>query len=111
MVLDQITLALSSLLQTLACHQQTRDRRFSADTLAAALACHQQTQQFDSSQLTLALCSPFEEFTAPQRLLAYVGCLVLSLSCFKPISHHCLMQSSSLNANQALNRMYRANTY
>ena len=32
----QITLALSSLLPTLACHQQTRDRRFSADALASS---------------------------------------------------------------------------
>ena len=38
-------------LQTLVCHQQTRDHRFSADapvvfSFVAALACHQQTRQF-----------------------------------------------------------------
>ena len=49
----QITLALSSLLQTLACYQQTRDRRFSADcrvvfSFVAALAYHRQTRQFSA---------------------------------------------------------------
>ena len=55
MVLTQITLALSSLLQTLAYHQQTHDRRFSADdsvlfsfVYVAALACQQQTRQFSA---------------------------------------------------------------
>ena len=87
---------------------QTRDHRFSADarvvfSFVAALACHQQTRQFSAD--ACAVFSVGGVHRAPQRLLAYVRCLVLAL--IKPTS---LCNLSSLSnavviANQALNRM------
>ena len=81
----RITLALSSLLQTLAYHQQTHDRRFSIDgsvlfSFVAALACHQQTRQFSADG-----CAVFSVggVHRSSRVYVRVRCLVLSL---KPTS-------------------------
>ena len=95
----------SSLLQTLACHQQTRDRRFSADALASS-SLH--VAVLASTVRQFSLCSPLEAFTAPQRLLAFTlpspfpFMLQANLTVQSLVS---LMQSSSLKANQALNRI------
>ena len=48
----------------------------------------------------LCTCSPLEAFTAPQRLLAYTYAYNALSFPYCASSRHCLMQSSSLNANQ-----------
>ena len=85
--------------------------RFSADgsvlfsfAIVAALA------RLGSSQLRLALCSSLQALSS-RVTYAYVACPFSFLLQANLTVQSLVMQSSSLNANQALNRMYRANTY
>ena len=106
----QITLALSSLLQTLACHQQTRAIDVSQLTRShRLLLCSRSSlSSADSTvgqfQLTLALCSPFAQLRRSPLLNVFSLTYVALSFLFLASSH-----LSSLS-NAVVNALYSANT-
>ena len=106
----QITLALSSLLQTLACHQQTRaiggsqltrSHRLLLCSRSSLSSADSTVRQF---QLTLALCSPFAQLRRSPLLNVFSRTYVALSFLFLASSH------LSALSNAVVNALYSANT-